>query len=54
MITCPVCDIPVTVAEQSRLSEILECADCLSELEIVSLEPVLLALAPEVEEDWGE
>lgn len=54
MITCPVCEIPVTVPEQPRLSEILECADCKSELEIVSLQPVLIGLAPEVEEDWGE
>ena len=54
MINCPVCDIEVTIPEQSRLSEIFECADCRSELEILSLEPVMLALAPEVEEDWGE
>ncbi len=54
MITCPVCDIEVTVPEHSRLSEIVECADCSSELEILSLDPVTLALAPEVEEDWGE
>lgn len=54
MINCPVCDIEVPIPEQSRLSEILECGDCRSELEILSLDPVLLALAPEVEEDWGE
>jgi alpha-aminoadipate carrier protein LysW len=54
MINCPVCDIEVTIPEQSRLSEILECADCRSELEVLSLDPIMLALAPEVEEDWGE
>jgi len=54
MSTCPVCDVPVTVPDRSRLSEILECTDCLSELEILSLDPVLLGIAPEVEEDWGE
>ncbi len=54
MISCPVCDVAVAIPSQSRLSEILECADCRSELEILSLDPVTLALAPEVEEDWGE
>lgn len=54
MSNCPVCDIEVTVPERSRLSEILECSDCRSELEVLSLDPVMLALAPEVEEDWGE
>ena len=33
---------------------VLVCTDCLSELEILSLDPVLLGIAPEVEEDWGE
>jgi alpha-aminoadipate carrier protein LysW len=54
MTVCPFCETPVLVPDQSRLSEILECEDCRSELEIVALEPVMLALAPEVEEDWGE
>jgi alpha-aminoadipate/glutamate carrier protein LysW len=54
MINCPACEIPVNVSDQSKLSEILECADCRSELEVVALDPVMLALAPEVEEDWGE
>ena len=54
MTTCPICETLVLVPDQSRLSEILECEDCRSELEIVALEPVMLALAPEVEEDWGE
>jgi alpha-aminoadipate/glutamate carrier protein LysW len=54
MTTCPVCEVPVPVPDKSRLSEIVECDDCRSELEIVALDPVMLALAPEVEEDWGE
>nr|WP_233571062.1 lysine biosynthesis protein LysW [Nocardiopsis sp. Huas11] len=36
------------------MSEVIDCADCRTELEVVAVEPVLLALAPEVEEDWGE
>jgi alpha-aminoadipate/glutamate carrier protein LysW len=51
---CPECESKVELAEAPRLSEIVECAECGSVLEVVSIEPVLLALAPEVEEDWGE
>jgi alpha-aminoadipate carrier protein LysW len=51
---CPECEEPVDLAGPVRLNEILECAGCRSELEIVALDPPVLALAPEVEEDWGE
>ncbi|CCH32931.1 lysine biosynthesis protein LysW [Actinosynnema sp. NPDC047251] len=54
MIICPSCDASVVVAEIPRLNEIVECGDCRSELEVVGVDPPLLALAPEVEEDWGE
>ena len=32
----------------------LGCPDCGAELEITSLDPLTVELAPEVEEDWGE
>jgi alpha-aminoadipate carrier protein LysW len=54
MVTCPECAGSVALAEEPRLNEILECAECHIELEILALDPVLLGLAPEVEEDWGE
>ena len=54
MTACPVCEAPIDVPAESRVSEILECADCSSELEVVAIDPAMLALAPEVEEDWGE
>jgi alpha-aminoadipate carrier protein LysW len=34
--------------------EILDCPQCGAELEVRSIRPLVLALAPEVEEDWGE
>ena len=34
--------------------EILDCPDCSAELEVRSVSPLVLALAPQVEEDWGE
>jgi alpha-aminoadipate carrier protein LysW len=42
------------MAEGVLLGEILPCGECLAELEVLSLEPPSLSLAPEVEEDWGE
>ncbi|MDQ3821739.1 MAG: lysine biosynthesis protein LysW [Actinomycetota bacterium] len=52
--TCPECEHEVGIGDSPRLNEIVECAGCRSELEVVSVSPVVLALAPEVEEDWGE
>jgi alpha-aminoadipate carrier protein LysW len=52
--TCPECEDQVRISQPVRLNEIVECAGCRSELEIVALDPPVLALAPEVEEDWGE
>ncbi|PRH76862.1 lysine biosynthesis protein LysW [Streptomyces solincola] len=51
---CPECTTPVSTESDLRLSELVECPDCRSELEVVATEPVVLALAPEPEEDWGE
>jgi len=51
---CPECEDEVQISDSLRLNEIVECAGCRSELEIVALSPAVLALAPEVEEDWGE
>lgn len=54
MISCPACEATVAVGVEPYPSEIIECGDCRSELEVVSVSPLLVALAPEVEEDWGE
>jgi alpha-aminoadipate/glutamate carrier protein LysW len=54
VLACPKCEDDVQIGASARLNEIVECADCRSELEIVALNPPVLALAPEVEEDWGE
>ena len=51
---CPECDAPVALSNQVRVNEVVECAECRAELEVVATEPPLLGLAPEVEEDWGE
>lgn len=54
MQACPECEDEVRISGSARLNEIIDCAGCRSELEIVSLNPAVVVLAPEVEEDWGE
>lgn len=51
---CPQCDEAVPVAATAFVSELLKCPSCNTELEVVALGPPELALAPEIEEDWGE
>jgi alpha-aminoadipate/glutamate carrier protein LysW len=51
--TCPECEGPIILRDPLQ-GEIIPCAACGAELEVVSLDPVRLELAPEEEEDWGE
>lgn len=52
--TCPTCDAVVSVPADVVANELISCPDCGSDLEVVSLNPLTLDLAPDVEEDWGE
>jgi alpha-aminoadipate carrier protein LysW len=54
MSNCPECDAQVAVASGTYAGEIVVCSECQAELEVVSLQPIELALAPDTEEDWGE
>lgn len=51
---CPECDADVEIPADAMENELVSCSDCGTELEIMSLDPVELELAPEIEEDWGE
>jgi alpha-aminoadipate carrier protein LysW len=51
---CPTCETEVTMPEPVVAGEIVECGQCRSELEVLTVEPLVLAQAPEIEEDWGE
>ncbi|MFF8955189.1 lysine biosynthesis protein LysW [Streptomyces sp. NPDC014894] len=53
-VPCLECEAVVETPADIKVSEIVECNDCSVELEIISTDPVTVALAPEVEEDWGE
>lgn len=52
-LACTECDAPLN-AQPTLVGEILDCDDCGAELEVTSLNPPTIALAPEIEEDWGE
>lgn len=54
MTECPECAAELDLAPDVKEGEIVVCPDCGVELEVVSLKPITLELAPEVEEDWGE
>lgn len=51
---CPECTAPVNFARRPLAGEVCRCGDCSAELEVVSVLPLRLELAPEVREDWGE
>jgi alpha-aminoadipate carrier protein LysW len=51
---CPECAAELDLDANVEESEIIVCPDCGVELEVLSLDPVELIMAPEVEEDWGE
>jgi alpha-aminoadipate carrier protein LysW len=53
MTHCPECEAEITVRDL-LVGEITYCPDCNAELEVLSLEPPSVALAPQIEEDWGE
>lgn len=53
-VLCPECDADVNIPADAMANELIACAECGAELEIISLDPVELELAPEIEEDWGE
>lgn len=54
MAECQECAAELALAADVEVGEIVVCPDCGVELEVMSLDPITLELAPEVEEDWGE
>lgn len=50
---CPECVADITLNKVMQ-NEITQCPGCGAELEITSIAPLTLALAPQEEEDWGE
>ncbi|MDB5059289.1 MAG: lysine biosynthesis protein LysW [Chloroflexi bacterium] len=50
---CPECAAAITTNAAIK-GEILTCPECGAELELLQVDPPVLALAPREEEDWGE
>ena len=51
---CPEYAPELELADDTEVGEIVVCPDCGVELEVLGVDPIILDLAPEVEEDWGE
>ena len=51
---CIECGAELEPGSDVEIGEIIVCPDCGIELEVMGLDPIVLDLAPEVEEDWGE
>ena len=54
IVECPECAGEISLSGTIMKGEILSCPDCGAELEVTGENPVVLSLAPQVEEDWGE
>ncbi len=52
--SCPECTAEITLDDKVEVGEILVCPDCGVDLEVISLNPAEVALAPMEQEDWGE
>jgi alpha-aminoadipate carrier protein LysW len=52
--SCPDCGGSIELSSQPIVGEILPCPECGAEFELRSVQPIALAAAPELEEDWGE
>lgn len=54
--SCPVCDAEITATGSVEQSEILNCPDCKTRtvVEKIKNNTLVLAPAPQIEEDWGE
>ena len=53
-VSCPECAAEIKLTEGTEVGEIIVCPDCGVDLEVVSLKPAKVQLAPMEEEDWGE
>jgi alpha-aminoadipate carrier protein LysW len=51
---CPDCMQALPETPGLLVTSIVVCAACQAELEVISLNPAEFALAPEIEEDFGE
>lgn len=53
-VSCPECEAEVNLVASTETGEIVVCPDCGVDLEVVSMSPAAVDLAPMEQEDWGE
>ncbi len=53
-LNCPECIAELELEDGTEANEIIVCPDCGVDLEVTSLDPAEVELAPMEEEDWGE
>ena len=53
-VTCPECEAEITLEADTEAGEIIVCPDCGVDLEVISVNPAAVQLAPMEQEDWGE
>ena len=53
-VACPECAAEITLTDGAEAGEIIVCPDCGVDLEVTSIDPAAVQLAPMEQEDWGE
>jgi alpha-aminoadipate carrier protein LysW len=53
-VSCPECEAEITLDTGTEAGEIIVCSDCGVDLEVMSIDPAAVQLAPMEQEDWGE
>ncbi|CAG1013247.1 alpha-aminoadipate/glutamate carrier protein LysW [Anaerolineales bacterium] len=53
-VTCPECEAEITLDTGTEAGQIIVCSDCGVDLEVTSVDPAAVQLAPMEQEDWGE
>ena len=53
-VSCPECVAEIALDAHTEQGEIIVCPDCGVDLEVTSLDPAQVELAPMEEEYWGE
>jgi alpha-aminoadipate carrier protein LysW len=53
-VSCPECSAEIELEPNTVVGEIIVCPDCGVDLEVKSLNPATVELAPMEQEDWGE
>lgn len=51
---CTECLADIQLTDDLEEGEIIVCPECGIELEVLSVDPLTLEMAPEEAEDWGE